>query len=193
MQMTTERIGEWSQTAHGRMFFPMDPRPEEVHIDDIAHALALQCRFGGSCSRFYSVAEHCVHMARAVSPENAMWALLHDASEAYIVDVPRPIKKHLAGYSSIEQRIMFAVCDKFGLPRTMPREVKQADDAILLAEADQIMGPSRRPGTSRDRPCTCGSSAGFRCRPIASSCRPSTTSQSWRSGRRKGDRNHGHD
>lgn len=139
------RIGDWSQTATGKMFWPMDPRPEEVCIKDIAHALSMQCRFGGHCLKFYSVAEHCVHMARAVSQQNALWALLHDASEAYIVDVPRPIKKYLAGYSSIEQRIMFAVCDKFGLPRTMPREVKQADDAILLAEADQIMGPKPAP------------------------------------------------
>jgi len=129
------------QTASGRQFWPMAPRPEEIFIDDIAHALSMLCRFGGHCLRFYSVAEHCVLMARSVTPKNRLWALLHDASEAYLVDVPRPIKPFLDGYVEAESLLMRAVCDRFGLPHEMPAEVKAADNAILFDERAQNMAP----------------------------------------------------
>jgi hypothetical protein len=142
---TRSRIGDWMQTVSGRQFWPLDPRPEEVLIGDIAHALAMQCRFAGHCRRFYSVAEHSVLLSRAVAPEHKLWALLHDASEAYLVDVPRPVKPYLAGYRSAERRVMIAVCDRFGLPREMPSAVKVADDAILMDEAAQNMSPPEVP------------------------------------------------
>lgn len=139
--MQQERVGDWMQTATGGMFWPLDPRPDEIDVLDIAHALANMCRYGGHCLRFYSVAEHSVLMARAVSKENRMWALMHDASEAYIVDVPRPLKRFLAGYNAAEDAVMDAVCIKFGLPSEMPAEVKAADNAILFAEMLQNMAP----------------------------------------------------
>src|ERR1039457_118422 len=80
-------------TFSGLRFWPLDPNPEKILIDDIAHALAHQCRFGGHASRFYSVAEHSVHVSRLCPPEDALWGLLHDASEAYLVDLPRPLKQ----------------------------------------------------------------------------------------------------
>ncbi len=128
------RAGDWMQTFSGRQFWPLDPRPDEVFIEDIAHALSLQCRYGGHCLRFYSVAEHCVHLARYVQREHGLWALLHDASEAYIVDVPRPLKRFLAGYRDAEEAVMAAVCDRFGLPREMPKEVHEADGRIIQDE-----------------------------------------------------------
>jgi hypothetical protein len=76
------RRGDWMQTFTGRRFWPLDPRGEDVLIEDIAHALSLLTRYGGHCTRFYSVAEHSVLLARAATPENALWLLLHDASEA---------------------------------------------------------------------------------------------------------------
>lgn len=135
------RKGDWMQTHSGAQFWPIDPRASEVRIRDIAHALSMLCRFGGHCNKFYSVAEHSVHMARFVSDENKLWALLHDATEAYLVDVPRPIKPFLVGYKEAEERLMLAICTRYGLPPEMPAEVKDADNRILFDEAAQNMSP----------------------------------------------------
>lgn len=137
--MSEMRQGDWMQTFSGKQFWPVDPRPEEIHIEDIAHALSMQCRFAGHCLRFYSVAEHSYLLSHAVCPDNALWALLHDASEAYLVDVPRPLKPHLPGYREAEDAVMAAVCARFGLSPGMPREVKIADGRILADEARQNM------------------------------------------------------
>ena len=132
--MTEFRTGDWMQTFTGRQFWPLDPRPDEVFIEDIAHALSMQCRYGGHCRRFYSVAEHSVHVARSVPREHARWALLHDASEAYVVDVPRPLKRFLAGYKPAEDRVMAAICARFSLPEDMPTEVDVIDKRIVTDE-----------------------------------------------------------
>lgn len=131
--------GDWIQTVLGRQFWPIDPRANEVFIDDIAHALSMLCRFGGHCLRFYSVAEHSVLLSRAVAPEHKRWALLHDASEAYLVDVPRPLKPFLQGYQKAEAKIMTAICERFGLSADMPAQVKEFDKRILFDERTQNM------------------------------------------------------
>lgn len=141
----TERRGDWMQTFTGIAFWPLDPRPEEIRPADIAHALSMLCRYGGHVSRFYSVAEHCVLMSHAVAPEFALWALLHDATEAYLVDVPRPIKRHLPDYCAIEDRLMAAICERFGLSLTEPAEVREADNRILLDERAELLRPPPRP------------------------------------------------
>ncbi len=128
------RQGSWIQTFTGKAFYPLDPRSEDINSADIAHALSMLCRFGGHCVRFYSVAEHCVLLARAMPPVLRLWALLHDASEAYLVDVPRPIKPHLKGYREAEDRIQAAIFAHFGLAGPLPQEVKDADYAMLMAE-----------------------------------------------------------
>lgn len=133
------RRGDWIQTAMGRQFWPMDPREGDVFIDDIAHALSLLCRFGGHCQRFYSVAEHSVLLARAAPALYQKWALLHDASEAYLVDVPRPIKPFLVGYSEAEAKIMEAVAVRFHLHLGLPDIIKQLDKRILMDERAQNM------------------------------------------------------
>jgi hypothetical protein len=130
--------GDWLQTYTGRRFHPADPRPEDIDIEDIAHGLSHLCRFAGQCSRFYSIAEHSVLVSFCVPREHAMQALLHDAAEAYLVDIPRPLKLMLPGYVEIEDRAWAAVAQKFGVPVEMHSSVKQADNDVLLAERDAL-------------------------------------------------------
>lgn len=138
--------GDWMQTYTGARFYPMDPRPDEIDIRDIAHALSLICRYGGHVDRFYSVAEHCVLMSQYVPAEHALWALLHDASEAYVGDMVRPLKRQLPEYVAAEDRVIGAIVERFGLPSTtMPAEVKDADNRILLTERDVLMPATRYP------------------------------------------------
>jgi hypothetical protein len=133
------------QTASGRAYWPLDPRADEVFIGDIAHALSNLCRYGGHCRKFYSVAEHSVLVSQVVPPEDALAGLLHDAAEAYCIDVPRPLKGYLAGYEDIEHRNWRAICQRFGLPVELPASVKLADNAVLLAEKAALMLPQPMP------------------------------------------------
>lgn len=152
MNASTQRAGDWMQTYSGVAFWPIDPRPEEIDIEDIAHALSHLCRFGGHCLRFYSVAEHCVLLARAAPPQHALWALLHDAAEAYLVDLPRPIKASLPGYKEAESRIEAAVITRFGLSAPMPVAVKSLDTRILTDEATQNMSAPPMPWSTLAAP-----------------------------------------
>lgn len=132
------RIGEWMQAFSGIRFWPMDPRPDEIHLIDIAHALSNICRFGGHCEQFYSVAEHCVHASYIVRDGIEAEALLHDASEAYLADLPRPIKRSLPEYKIAEQKWELAIAKRFGLWHSVPA-VKVADNQMLQIEARAIM------------------------------------------------------
>jgi uncharacterized protein len=138
----TARRGDWMQVASGRQFYPLDPRPEEIEIGDIAHALSHLCRFGGHVRHFYTVGEHSVRVSRVCAPEDALWGLLHDASEAYLGDVVRPIKKQpeMACYLEAEARLMAVICERFGLPVEMPASVARADEILLATEARDLMG-----------------------------------------------------
>lgn len=139
---------DWVQTFTGRQFFPFSPTPESIDIRDIAHALSQLCRYNGHCVRHYSVAEHSVHVSRIVGARIndltlARWALLHDASEAYLADVPRPVK-HLpamAPYREAEARLQAVICIRFGLEIAEPVIVAQVDHSILGAEARQLLVP----------------------------------------------------
>lgn len=129
----------WIQTYTGRAIFPARPTADDICIEDIANALARQCRYGGHCLSFYSVAEHCVHVSDAASPENKLTALMHDASEAYLLDIPRPIKPLLNGYYEIEARLMEVIAKKYDFRWPMPDEVKLIDAAIITDERQQNM------------------------------------------------------
>ena len=145
--MTAEDIalrGDWMQTNSGGRFYPLDPRADEIDPRDIAHALSLLCRYGGHVDRFYSVAEHCVLMSEAVAPEYALAALLHDATEAFVVDVPRPLKRYLDRYRAIEDLVWMAIAERFGISVILPDEVKDADNRILLTERDALMSRAGR-------------------------------------------------
>jgi hypothetical protein len=138
-QEVIERRGDWMQTFSGGQFWPESPDYGDVKLLDIAHALSMLCRFGGHCRDFYSVAEHSVLVSQVVPPEFALQGLLHDATEAYCVDVPRPLKKALGwSYETIESGISFSIAVKFNLPFEMDESVKRADNDVLLAERDAL-------------------------------------------------------
>lgn len=155
-----QRKGDWMQTASGRQYWPLDPRPEDVDADDIAHHLSLICRFNGAVRVFYSVAEHSVGVLEVlekdmqrhgldidqeVARKYRLAALLHDGSEAYCHDIIRPVKRHLPGYREVEAANMGAISDRFGLPLLSELDearIKHADNAMLLAEQAVLMAPS---------------------------------------------------
>ncbi len=138
------RLGDWIQTYTGQVFYPLDPRPEEIHIADIAHSLSMQCRFSGHVREFYSVAEHSVRVSIACPPEHAEWGLLHDASEAYLIDLPRPLKRFSEMgrlYMEAESRVMSAVCERFGLSIQIPSIVERLDRVLLMTEKRDLNHP----------------------------------------------------
>ena len=142
--MTTKRRGDWMQTFTGETFWPLDPREEEIHVEDIAHALSNQCRFAGHCHEFYSVAQHSVLVSQVVPAASGimLWGLFHDASEAYLVDLPRPIKRHSEigrHYRAAERCLMDVICRRFGLRASEPTAVMWADDLLLATEKRDVM------------------------------------------------------
>lgn len=139
------RVGDWLETVSGVAFYPLDPLPGEVLIEDIAHALSNICRFGGHADEFMSVAQHSVLVSTLVPEELALTALLHDASEAYIGDVIRPIKPYLRDYAEMEHRIMTAIAIRFGMIWPMPKAVKHADNLALAIEKRCFKKNSTRP------------------------------------------------
>lgn len=143
--------GNWMQTYTGRVFYPVSPLAEDIDPVDIAHSLALQCRYGGHVDRFYSVAEHCLLMSWWVEPKNALHALLHDATEAYVSDVPRPLKGHLPEYKDIEDRVWQEICKRFNVEPTMPEQVWEADNRILLTERAALLSSTKHKWYQDDR------------------------------------------
>ena len=107
------KLTTWS----GRQIDFVDPSPDDVHIVDIATALSRECRYAGHASHFYSVAQHSVLCSRIVLPELAIEALLHDAAEAYIKDIPTPLKRQLPDYKEIEARFDWVIRVHFKIGR----------------------------------------------------------------------------
>ena len=138
----------WIQTFTGRQFWPLDPSADDIDIRDIAHALAMRCRFTGHCTQFYSVAQHSRLVSHICPDKDALWGLLHDAAEAYLPDVARPIKRHLLGFQEIEDRILRCVAERFGLPWPMPESIHDADLLALATERRDVMGKPPRPWKS---------------------------------------------
>jgi len=143
-----ERIGSWMQTYTGGQFWPLDPRPEDILVVDIAQALSMTCRYNGHVTAFYSVAEHSVILSNFVSPENALAALLHDAAEAYVGDMVRPLKQDMPQFKEAEDKILGMIFAKYGLDTErvddkivpfIPDEVHDADNRILLDEKNQLL------------------------------------------------------
>lgn len=129
-------------TRSGLFVDPLDLRVEDIRIEDIAHHLGNQCRFSGAVVEFYSVAQHCVLASKIVEPEFAYDALLHDAAEAYLQDMARPLKndpRFGQPYRGAEARAEKVIGEALGVRFPMPPEVKQADEIMLVTEARDLM------------------------------------------------------
>ena len=133
--------GPFIQTLSGRRVNPLDASPEDIDAGDIARALANTCRFGGHSKAFYSVAQHSAIVCdlleqRGASPDELMAALLHDASEAYLGDLPHPIKHRSelgAAFRVAEKSLEAVIAERFALPEAAGR-IKPLDRALLAAE-----------------------------------------------------------
>lgn len=134
-------------TSTGVWFDTLNPKTESINIVDIANSLSKLCRFGGHCKDFYSVAEHSIHVSRLAHQLSGgdinatRWGLLHDASEAYVVDIPKPIKLKLPQYVEIEEAIQVCVADRFKLSRSIPDSTHVADRELLALELRAYMPP----------------------------------------------------
>jgi len=127
------------RTFTGIYFNVFEPTLDKILIEDIAHALSHQCRFGGHLPEFYSVAQHSFLCSSLVSKEHKLQALLHDAAEAYILDIPRPIKQNLNNYKQIEDNLMSLIARKFNFTYPLTKEVKQIDEDMLVFEWEYLM------------------------------------------------------
>lgn len=132
------------QTFTGKMFNPINPVIEDIDIMDIAHALSLSNRYVGHTTRPYSVAEHSLNLVNYAEQQNAhedlkKWCLMHDASEAYLCDIPRPIKKFLPQYKEIENQLQKIIAERFDLCWPIPDKVLEWDTRILLNESVALM------------------------------------------------------
>lgn len=125
-------------TGHCFDLAAMDP--DTIDIRDIARALSMNCRWGGHVNEFYSVAEHSARVCENVKPEFKLAALLHDASEAYLLDIPKPFKNMLPDYMALEDKLMRVIAEKFGFEYPLPEEVKIADRNVLEWEWDFLKG-----------------------------------------------------
>lgn len=127
------------RTFTGKYMNVFKPTPEMICIEDIAHALSNQCRFGGHLPIFYSVAQHSLNCSYLVENKLKLEALMHDASEAYLLDIPSPIKKGLTNYKEIEDRLMEAIAVRFGFQYPLTEQVKETDATMLQLEWDYLM------------------------------------------------------
>ena len=119
----------------GRLLDPLNPNPEDIDIRDIAHALARMPRFAGHTYKFYSVAEHCLRCLHFVeNGDFALEMLLHDASEAYLMDIPKPIKHRLPDYFQAEKKLENSIDIAFGLNSIFFKKMNKEIDNIVLQE-----------------------------------------------------------
>lgn len=131
----------WMKTNSGDRFNFLEPKNFKIH--DIAHALSNICRFTGHCSEFYSVAQHSILICSELQHtdrDTQLWALLHDASEAYLGDVSSPLKRMLPDYKVLETKCMNAIAHHFRLSPVIPNIVHMLDLRICLTEGECLMG-----------------------------------------------------
>lgn len=135
------------RTWSGKLVRPLALRHEDIDLEDIAHALSNKCRFNGHC-KFISVAQHSVLVAKKLHASLQLWGLLHDASEAYLDDLVKPLKElpEFAFYKQAEKNAMRIICERFDLPIQEPEEVKRVDYRMYLTERREMTNrPVARP------------------------------------------------
>lgn len=143
---------DWMMTFTGRHVFPLDLKPEDVDIRDIAHHTAMQCRYNGSVRTFYSVAEHMIQISadildRTGDTLKALQGLIHDGNEAYTGDMIRPVKNSLkqnfAFWKQIEDNNEQAICKALGVPYPLDPIVKECDKRIIVNEKTSLFGKNK--------------------------------------------------
>jgi uncharacterized protein len=167
-----EQLRPYFWTYSGILVHPRSPRPEEINIVDVAHSLSMICRFYGHTTAFYSVAQHSVLVSQMVPEKDALWGLLHDASEAYLGDMAAPLKRDalMWTYRELERRMMRAVCRRFGLsrPSRMPGSVALADRVALATEFRDVTTRTDRKWIVEQ--CGVEPMAGYRIQPWQPAC-----------------------
>lgn len=130
----------WIQTYTGKQFFYRNINPDSIDIIDIARSLSMIPRFLGHMDRAYSVAQHSLYVSKMVSHEAAFWGLMHDAAEAYLNDLPAPLKWMLSEYVKLEKVVEAAIISKFNIDVTdkIRKEAKKADIQMVVTENDQF-------------------------------------------------------
>ena len=131
--------GIFVSTYRGHRFYPLDPCIDDVDIEDIAHGLAYQCRFNGQTSSFYSVAQHSVLVASIVPEHLRLSALLHDAAEAYLGDIVKPLKMLVPQFSVIEKQVAAIISECFAVHDLDHPQIKSADLVLLATEKRDLM------------------------------------------------------
>lgn len=139
LEMKSMNRDLYVSTYLGNRFYPFEGRIEAIDIEDIAHGLAYQCRFNGQTRAFYSVAQHSLLVADLLEPELKLAGLLHDAAEAYLGDMVKPLKLVLPEFSAIEDRISQLINRHFGIADLDHRAIKRADLTMLATEKRDLM------------------------------------------------------
>ncbi|MBQ7636357.1 MAG: hypothetical protein IJS80_03515 [Lachnospiraceae bacterium] len=140
-------MADYITTYTEEHFYPTAPDPEKLKIEDVAHSLSMQCRGNGHVKTFFSVAQHCINCAkeaeaRGYSPRVVLACLLHDASEAYMSDVPRPFKKELPSFIEWEDKLLDVIYKKWLDSALTPEEtalVKTVDDDMLYYDLKVLL------------------------------------------------------
>lgn len=140
-------MSEFVYTYSKIKFYPTKPKVEDIYIGDIAHSLSLIARANGHCKYFYSVAQHSINcyreaVARNYSNKVQLACLLHDASEAYLSDIIRPVKKNLPDYLTIEKNLQDTIYKRFikeSLTEDDFKKVSEIDDCLLYYEFIELM------------------------------------------------------
>lgn len=154
-------MGDYITTYSKVHMSPSAPGAEDIQVEDIAHALSMMVRANGHFPKFYSVGQHCIHCceeayARGYTGRVQLACLLHDASEAYLADITRPVKEHLPEYRNIEKRLQDIIFHKYlgDLTEEETRLWRQLDDLLLYYEFDYFMGEKlmKCPGILKGRP-----------------------------------------
>lgn len=135
---------QWIQTFTGKQFYPHEPTADMICIEDIAHGLSNVCRYTGQCPTFYSVGHHSLIVANIIYKRTndvklTLEALLHDASEAYLCDIPKPLKILLPDYQKIEDNVSKVIYDKYNIKYPLNPSIKVADIEILAKEHEDLI------------------------------------------------------
>lgn len=144
------------RTRSGKYVNVFAPDPNTITIEDIAHGLSHMPRFAGHLPYLYSVGQHSIRAAEIAEPDLKLTALLHDASEAFLMDIPKPIKMKMPEYNIVEDQLMSVIAKKFGFQWPMPDKIKAIDKYLLEDEwfclmLENVLAQPRSPEEVRNQ------------------------------------------